>query len=129
MSPKPQINAPGLGGKEERWLLVRNPENPTSFVVGIGCETTGVIQRMIKFQSSLIPHWDDWLDVQNVLGAISWLDVEVGVVLDRNADQIHDRFCVGFCSFFVSFAFARPCAYIDGARKKTAADDRKSPLQ
>jgi hypothetical protein len=71
-----------------------------SFVVGIGLQ-----DYRRDPANDQVPVW---LDVQNVLGAISWIDVELGVVLDGNTDQIHDQFCLGFCSFFVSFAFALP---------------------
>ena len=65
---------------------------------GTGCQISGMIVRVMMFQSLLSSIGIHRLDVEDVLRPLLRPEVEIGVVLERHADQVADGFCASFAN-------------------------------
>jgi hypothetical protein len=58
--------------------------------------------------------WIDRLDVENILRIVAMADVEVGIVLKGNADQISDGILRGLAQVFALLSMRHCCDKQDG---------------
>ena len=81
--PIPQIRGPGCVGEKNNSSVT----SPMPLVLlsnsGLGWLINGAMMHEIRFQS--------WLNVEYFLGAIERPSVEIGVALERHADEVRDR--------------------------------------
>ena len=90
--PTPQINLPGLAGERKNvGFMSPRPYAPPVFWFGYGCHMIGWMMREMSNQSLLMCAGIHRLNVEHILVAVVRTIVEVGVVLQGNADEVGNR--------------------------------------